>query len=78
MYSALPAQIITIENAVAEADVQGNRMRVDTSLLPEVQAGDHVLVQAGFVISLITPEDFEAQQKIFHEITNNVRKALDA
>jgi hydrogenase expression/formation protein HypC len=38
---------------LARADVSGNQVQISTRLTPEVQAGDYVLIHAGFAMEII-------------------------
>ncbi|NLF80361.1 MAG: HypC/HybG/HupF family hydrogenase formation chaperone [Clostridia bacterium] len=55
MCLAIPGKVIDIDSAVALAriDYNGLAKTASTMLMPEVQAGDYVLVHAGFIIQII-------------------------
>lgn len=58
MCLAIPARVSTIgENNMAEVDIMGVSRHVSLDLVPEAQAGDHVLVHAGFAIQVIDEQD---------------------
>ena len=50
MCLAVPANVIECEGGDGVADMCGNRVRINTLLVPEVRVGDWVLVHAGFAI----------------------------
>ncbi len=50
MCLSLPGQLVERRGSAGVADVDGNRVEVDLSLLDDVDAGDWVLVHAGFAI----------------------------
>ncbi len=61
MCLAIPGRIVRIaEDAdghrVAEVDYPGQLRTASLLYLPEAQVGDHILVQAGFGIRLLTEE----------------------
>ena len=50
MCLAVPAKLLETNGSEAIADLHGNRLRITTLLVPDVQAGDWVLIHAGFAI----------------------------
>jgi hydrogenase expression/formation protein HypC len=56
MCLAVPAQLVELDGHEAVADLHGNRLRVTTLLVPDVQVGDWVLVHAGFAIQRLDQE----------------------
>ena len=60
MCLAIPARIVQLDGDHAIADAMGNRWQIRTTLTPEVQLGDLVLVHAGYAIS--TVEEAEANE----------------
>jgi len=58
MCLAIPAQVTAVgENNMAEVNIMGVTRHVSLDLVPEAQAGDHVLVHAGFAIQVIDEKD---------------------
>jgi hydrogenase expression/formation protein HypC len=53
MCLAIPARVIKINKNIAEIESLGVKKKIDISLLPEVKAGDFVIVHAGFAIQII-------------------------
>ncbi len=54
MCLGVPGMIIKVEdNYVATVDVSGNQMEISIRLTPEAQAGDYVLIHAGFAMEII-------------------------
>lgn len=51
MCLAVPAKIIECDGSEAVADLQGNMLRISTTLTPDVTPGDWVLIHAGFSIT---------------------------
>jgi hydrogenase expression/formation protein HypC len=60
MCLAVPAQLVELDGNEAVADLHGNRLRVTTLLVPDVQLGDWVLIHAGFVIQRL---EYQAAQR---------------
>lgn len=57
MCLAIPARVTSIgEHNMAEVDIMGVSRHVSLDLVPEAQAGDHVLVHAGFAIQVVDEE----------------------
>jgi hydrogenase expression/formation protein HypC len=57
MCLAVPGQLLKCEESEAEVDLNGNRLRVNTMLVPDARAGDWVLVHAGFAIQVVSAAD---------------------
>ena len=60
MCLAVPAKIIQREGDEAVVDLQGNTLRISTTLTPEVTLGDWVLIHAGFSITRL--DEAEARE----------------
>lgn len=60
MCLAVPAKIIECDGSEAVADLQGNTLRISTTLTPDVAPGDWVLIHAGFSITKL--DEAEARQ----------------
>lgn len=56
MCLAVPARLVDQQGDEAVADLHGNRVRINTLLVPEAAAGDWVLVHAGFAIQRLEAE----------------------
>jgi len=57
MCLAIPTQIESIEGDKATVVLQGSRTSALITLVPEAGVGDWVLVHAGFVITLLDPQE---------------------
>ena len=62
MCLAIPAKIETIDGKTGLVALDGNRIEVVLSLVPEAKVGDYALVHAGFAISIV--DETEAQQTL--------------
>lgn len=60
MCLAVPAQIVEVRGDQAMADLHGNRLRINLSLLPDAIVGDWVLIHAGFALQRL--DDAEVKQ----------------
>ncbi len=57
MCLAVPGRVVERRAEEAVVDFLGNRQRVDTTLAPEAEPGDWVLVHAGFAITVVSERD---------------------
>lgn len=57
MCLAIPMQLVERDELEGTVELEGVRRRVGLLLCPEAQAGDHVLVHAGYAIGLIDAEE---------------------
>lgn len=58
MCLAIPARVISAdEHRMAEVDIMGVTRKVSLDLVPDAQAGEFVLVHAGFAIQVIDEAD---------------------
>jgi hydrogenase expression/formation protein HypC len=69
MCLAIPARIVELEADRAVVDAMGNRWKAKTTLLPEAQLGDLVLIHAGFAISLVDEEEAKKTWQLIAEIS---------
>ncbi len=60
MCLAVPAQLVQLNGSDGIADLHGNRVPVNTMLVPEAAIGDWILMHAGFAIQRLA---FEAVQR---------------
>jgi len=78
MCLAIPARVIVMEGAdTARVDLNGNRWKVSTLLLPGTQSGDWVLVHAGFAIQRLDPEQAESIGDLLEELQTVSERAED-
>ncbi|UCE80440.1 MAG: HypC/HybG/HupF family hydrogenase formation chaperone [Methanobacteriota archaeon] len=67
MCLAVPAEIITIDGAVAKADFGGVARSVNISLV-DAKVGDFVIVHAGYAIEVLDREEAEKTLQLFREL----------
>lgn len=77
MCLAVPMKIIEINGFRAVAESEGVRTEVDTSLSPDVQVNDKVLVHAGFIIEKLDEETAREIENTWEEYLTTLDK-LDA
>jgi hydrogenase expression/formation protein HypC len=68
MCLAVPVKIEELEGEQAVATLAGNRIQVNTALVPGVKVGDWVLVHAGFAITVVDESDARETFRIFREM----------
>jgi hydrogenase expression/formation protein HypC len=57
MCLAVPGKLLTINDTLAEVDIDGTRVTADISLVPDAAVGDYVIVHAGMAIERYSEED---------------------
>lgn len=73
MCLAVAAEVINvIDEYNADVEVQGVAMKISTMLVPKLQAGDYVLVHAGFAIEKIDQIAAEENLRIWRELQDIV------
>ncbi len=69
MCLAIPYKVLEVnENSRAEIEVAGVRQEVSLRLLPEVEAGDWVLVNLGSVVAKIEEDEAREIIHLYQEI----------
>ena len=69
MCVAIPYQVVEVkENSWAEIEIAGARHKVSLALVPEVNAGDWVLVNLGTVIAKIEEDEAKEIISLYKEI----------
>ena len=69
MCLAVPAKIESIEGDKATVNLAGTRISVITTLTPEAEVGDYVLVHAGYAIALLDEAEARETFAILREMT---------
>jgi hydrogenase expression/formation protein HypC len=78
MCLAIPSKILEIDDIMAFVDVKGARTMVNLMIMPEpVEAGDYVLVHAGFAIQKVDRKAAEEGLKYLDQVVNQLREAGD-
>lgn len=72
MCLAIPAQLVDHQGQEAVADLHGNRVRINTVLVPEAQLGDWVLVHAGFAIQRLGEQDATRTWSVLEDLQDRV------
>lgn len=78
MCLAVPALLVTKNDQEGIADLHGNRVPVNTLLVPEAQVGDWVLMHAGFAIQKLDSDTAEETWSVLEDLQTRVEGAKDA
>jgi hydrogenase expression/formation protein HypC len=76
MCLAVPARLSECKGGEAIAEMQGNRIRVSTVLVPEAVDGDWVLVHAGFAIQRLEAGEAEQTFAVLEEVDEAAKESL--
>lgn len=68
MCLGIPAQVISIDEMVAQVQVGGVTREVSLMLCPETQVGDYVLLHTGFAMEIISEEEAKETIKLLEEL----------
>jgi hydrogenase expression/formation protein HypC len=68
MCLAIPAKVVTIEKDKARVDFGGGVVREVNVTLVSVEAGDYVLVHAGYAIQVLDREEALETLRLWNEI----------
>ena len=68
MCLAVPVKVLKIEGQNAFVELGGLARQANISLVPDVQAGDYVLLHAGFAIQRLDEEEAEETLRLFAEM----------
>ncbi len=72
MCLAVPAQLVDQQGQEALADLHGNRLRINTVLVPEAQIGDWVLIHAGFAIQRLNEQDATRTWAVLEDLQDRI------
>jgi hydrogenase expression/formation protein HypC len=75
MCLAVPGQLIEVAGDEALASLHGNKLRISTALVPGAQAGDWVLIHAGFAIQKLEGTDLEETWAILQDVADAAGQA---
>ena len=68
MCLAIPAKVISVEGAIARADMMGNMTVADISLLEKVSVGEYIMIHAGFAIQKYDEDEAKATLDLLKEL----------
>ena len=76
MCLAVPARVVSIEDQLAEVEVQGVRRAASLMLLPEAAVGDYVLVHAGFAMQVVDADEVREMEALRAEMNGAPRTVI--
>lgn len=68
MCLAVPMKVTALDDETVTVERNGVRQRARRDLIDEVRVGDHVLVHAGYAISVLDEEEAAATLALFAEL----------
>jgi hydrogenase expression/formation protein HypC len=72
MCLAIPAKVVSITGTKAVAEVMGNTIFADISLLADVKVGDYVMVHAGYAIQKYLEKEAMENLALIEELVRKV------
>jgi hydrogenase expression/formation protein HypC len=75
MCLAVPALIKSVDGQVAEVEIGRVRRSIGLQLTPEARVGDHVLIHAGFAITVIDKDEALETIRFFGEMEAAYQRA---
>ena len=76
MCLAIPGEIVEIEDSHATVDFGGARSKVNTILIPDVKAGDYVIVHVGFAIQKLDRAEAMESLKLWEQLLKEEEEEL--
>ena len=73
MCLAVPLRIEVIQGEMATVELDGVRREVSLVFTPEAQAGDYVIVHAGFALSVLDQDEAEETLELFRAMSEMTR-----
>lgn len=67
MCLAIPAKIISIDNAMATVSIDNIQVEVSLALVDDVVVGDYVLVHVGYALNKIDQDEAQKTLALFAE-----------
>ena len=77
MCLAVPAKILSIQDALAKVELSGVTKDVSLMLLPEAKVCDYVLVHAGFAMQIVDEKEAEETYALLDEM-NGAPRTVEA
>ena len=68
MCVARVGRVVSLESGTALIEMAGQTIRALTVALPDVEAGEHVLVANGMVLGRVAPDEAELRRQLFAQM----------
>ena len=65
---AIPAEVMTIDGAMAKVRLEGVEREISLDLMKDVKPGDFVVIHAGYAIQKVSAEDARLTMKIMKDM----------
>jgi hydrogenase maturation factor len=65
---SLPGEVIFVDGALAVVRTVGVERRCNGLTYPELECGDQVLVHAGLIVRILTPQEAREMEAAFAEL----------
>lgn len=65
---SLPGEVIFVDGALAVVRTAGVERRCNGLSYPELECGDQVLVHAGLIVRILTPQEAREMETAFAEL----------
>jgi hydrogenase expression/formation protein HypC len=76
MCLSVPARIVSIEGSMAEVSAGGSIFKAGLQMVDNVNAGDYILLHAGFAIQKISEEEAAETLKLLKEMDDVMNDTL--
>jgi hydrogenase expression/formation protein HypC len=70
MCLAVPMKVISRKDTMGMTEMAGVKKEISFMMLPEAEAGDFVIVHAGFAIQRLNEEEAQKTLDLFKEMAN--------
>ena len=70
MCLAIPVKVVNVNGDKARIDADGVQKEISIMLLPDIKAGDYVLLHSGFAIHKVEASDAKETLKLINEIVD--------
>ncbi len=71
MCLAVPMKVISVDGIVAVVEQSGVTLKARVDIVPDLSAGDYVLVHAGLVISKVDEAEAMETLELLEQLANN-------
>lgn len=68
MCLGVPMRVMSIEGDLALCEIDGVRREASLMMVDGVEAGDYVIIHAGFAISKLDEDDAEETLRVFRDL----------
>jgi hydrogenase expression/formation protein HypC len=77
MCLAVPAKVVELRGDTATVDMEGVRREVSVLLVPDIRAGEYVIVHAGFAIGKLDEREALESLKLIRQVLRSGEDGRD-